>query len=162
MSSTFTLYNQPKENDDDKDLYRIKEKDLEASFRFYPQPQDHISPLPIPKLRRYVFSFGRSYTLGEKHKYLESVALTGPRDPRIGKDAQIIRSELKGYRGRIADIGRNSVTIQLPGRIPPEAVIKLSDAVCMWVLFTNLYLILIIKPGINWTETWQVTSCKNR
>ena len=111
------------------DIRVIKKKELEANFRYYPQPGE-ILPVPIPKAR-HILTLGRSYSLGEKHKYVEHVALTGPRDPRIGKDAQIIATGLKGFHGRIVDIRMSNVTIELPGRIPPRATVKLSEAVCL-------------------------------
>ena len=109
------------------DLRVIKKKELEANFRYYPQPGENL-PIPIPKAR-HIIALGHTYLMGEKHKYVEHVALTGPRDPRVGKNAQIIATDLKGFHGRIVDITMDNVTIELPGRIPPRATVKLLQAV---------------------------------
>lgn len=71
-----------------------------------------------------------SYTLGLATTHLAasstsnahgSEAVKGPqtlrgRDPRIGKEAAVYVGHMKGYRGRLVDIGRDSGRIECPGR----------------------------------------------
>lgn len=52
-------------------------------------------------------------------------------DVRIGRDAQIIATGLKGYHGRIREITHDRVKIELGGRIPPYVTVKLAEAVCL-------------------------------
>jgi hypothetical protein len=40
----------------------------------------------------------------------------GGRDPRIGREAAVYVGQMKGYQGRLIEIGRDSGTIECPGR----------------------------------------------
>jgi transcription elongation factor len=53
------------------------------------------------------------------------------RDPRIGKEAAVCGGNLKGYQGRLIDIGRHSGTIEWIGRLPPKCTAPLKHLVLL-------------------------------
>lgn len=60
------------------------------------------------------------------------------RDSRIGREAAVYVGQLKGYQGRLVDIGRDSGTIECPGRQLPYYTAPLSHLVLMWVFQTGV------------------------
>ena len=61
----------------------------------------------------------------------EGLQMLGGRDPRIGKQAAVYVGHMKGYQGRLTDIGRNTGTIEWPGRYPPKIAAPLRHLVLM-------------------------------
>jgi transcription elongation factor len=57
--------------------------------------------------------------------------MLGGRDPRIGRVAAVYVGPMKGYQGRLIDIGRNSGTIECPGRQLPTYTTQLKHLVLM-------------------------------
>jgi hypothetical protein len=57
--------------------------------------------------------------------------MLGGRDPRIGREAAVCAGQLKGYEGRLLDIGRDSGKIECSGRQPPYYTAPLKDLVLM-------------------------------
>ena len=55
----------------------------------------------------------------------------GGRDPRIGKEAAVYVGEMKGYRGLLLEMGRDSGKIECPGRQPPTYTALLKYLVLM-------------------------------
>ena len=52
-------------------------------------------------------------------------------DPRIGREAAVYVGHMKGYQGRLVDIGRNSGKIECPGRQLPTYTAPLNHLVLM-------------------------------
>jgi hypothetical protein len=57
--------------------------------------------------------------------------ILGGRDPRIGKEAAVYVGQMKGYRGRLIEIGRNTGKIDCPGRQVPTHTELLKHLVLM-------------------------------
>lgn len=57
--------------------------------------------------------------------------MLGGRDPRIGREAAVYVGQMKGYYGRLTDIGRDSGTIECPGRQQPTYTTALKNLVFM-------------------------------
>ena len=57
--------------------------------------------------------------------------MLGGRDPRIGRDAAVYVGHMKGYQGRLIEIGGNIGTIEWPGRQPPKITVPLNHLVLM-------------------------------
>ena len=53
------------------------------------------------------------------------------RDPRIGREAAVYIGHMKGYRGRLIEIGRESGKIECPGRQLPTYTALLKHLVLM-------------------------------
>jgi ribosomal protein L24 len=53
------------------------------------------------------------------------------RDPRLGKQAAVYVGQMKGYQGRLIDIGRNVGTIEFTGRHPPQITEPLNRLVLL-------------------------------
>jgi len=54
-----------------------------------------------------------------------------PRDPRIGREAAVYVGQMKGYRGRLIEIGRNFGKVETPGRQQPFCTALLKHLVLM-------------------------------
>ena len=57
--------------------------------------------------------------------------ILGGRDPRIGREAAVYVGHMKGYQGRLRDIGRNTGTIECTGRHVPTYTTQLKHLVLM-------------------------------
>ena len=57
--------------------------------------------------------------------------MLGGRDPRIGREAAVYVGHLKGYQGRLTEIGRDSGKIECPGRQFPTYTAPLKHLVLM-------------------------------
>jgi hypothetical protein len=75
-------------------------------------------------------------SISKSKQSLESEAakdyqMLGGRDPRIGREAAVYVGQMKGYRGRLIEIGRNSGKIECPGRQLPTYTALLKHLVLM-------------------------------
>lgn len=57
--------------------------------------------------------------------------MLGGRDPRIGREAAVYVGHLKGYRGRLLEIGLHSGKIEVPMCHPPTRTVPLKHLVLM-------------------------------
>jgi hypothetical protein len=57
--------------------------------------------------------------------------MLGGRDPRIGREAAVYVGQLKGYQGRLIEIGRNIGKIECPGRQFPTYTAPLKHLILM-------------------------------
>jgi len=97
-------------------LLYLKSHDLPPSFATTPHPAASSMSKPMPS---------HESEASKGHQML------GGRDPRIGKEAAVYLGHLKGYQGRLTEIGRNTGKIECPGRHPPTYTAPLKHLVLM-------------------------------
>ena len=83
-------------------LLYLESYDLPPSFAYTPHPAASSMSKPSHESEAW-----------EGHQML------GRRDPRIGREAAVYVGPMKGYQGRLIDIGRNFAKIECPGRQLP-------------------------------------------